>query len=233
MNHIEKSPSNHIGTLNEKSLHADLKWFLSESHDQLEKRVNNYVIDIVRENLLIEIQTSNFAIIRKKLENLVQNNRVCLVYPIVKDKWIRHFDSHMNKADQRRLSPKHGSYLEIFEELIRIPHIVPHPNFMMELFLVQVEEIRKKNDKESWGRKAWNLYDRKLIKVVERKKFNDPKDFLFFIPNNIKKPFTSLELAQCLKKSVRLAQKMSYCLRKMNILSIVGKKGNAYLYDFQ
>ena len=69
--------TNPIGTLNEKTLHADLKWLLSESHDQLEKQVDNYLIDIVRDDLLIEIQTSNFAIIRKKLENLVQNNKVC------------------------------------------------------------------------------------------------------------------------------------------------------------
>jgi len=231
MNQLENSQPNTIGTLNEKTLHADLKWLLSESHDQLEKQVENYVIDIVRDELLIEIQTSNFASIRKKLENLVQNNKVCLVHPIIKDKWISNLDSHLNKINRGRLSPKHGSYLEIFEELIRIPHIVPHPNFTVELFLVQIEELRKKNDKETRRRKNWSIYDKKLIRIVERKKFNDPKDFLSFIPNNLDTPFTNLKLAQSLKKPVRLAQKMSYCLRKMGALKVVGKKGNAYLFD--
>ncbi|MBY8989180.1 MAG: hypothetical protein KGD58_00370 [Candidatus Lokiarchaeota archaeon] len=224
--------SNFIGTLNETTLHADLKWFLSESHDQLEKQVENYVIDIVRDDLLIEIQTSNFANIRKKLENLLQNYRIHLVHPIVRDKWIGSLDSQLNKVIRRRLSPKHCSYIDIFEELIRIPTMITHPNFSIELLLVQIEEIREKNSQVSWRRKGWGINDKKLVRILERKQFKNPDDFLCFIPKSLETPFTNLELAQSLKKPVRLAGKISYCLRKMGMLNVVGKRGNAYLFDF-
>lgn len=101
MTDSENIQSNFIGTLNETTLHADLKWVLSESHDQLEKRVENYVIDIVRDDLLIEIQIINFSAIRNKLEILLQNNKVKLVHPIIRDKWIGHLDSQMNKVTQK------------------------------------------------------------------------------------------------------------------------------------
>ena len=232
MTEAKKPQSNPIGTLNEKTLHADLKWLYSESRDQLEKRVGNYVIDIVRDDLLIEIQTSNFANIRKKLENLIQDNKVRLIHPIVRDKWISNIDNQLNTVGRRRLSPKHCSYIDIFEELIRIPHIISHPNFTVELLLVQIEEIREKNNQRSWRRKGWSIFDKKLVRIVERKQFENPNDFLCFIPKSLEPPFTNLELARSLKKPIRLVRKISYCLRKMGMLKVVGKKGNAYLFDF-
>ena len=232
MTEAKKPQSNPIGTLNEKTLHADLKWLYSESRDQLEKQVGNYVIDIVRDDLLIEIQTINFSNIRKKLENLIQDNKVRLVHPIVRDKWISNIDNQLNTVGRRRLSPKHCSYIDIFEELIRIPHIISHPNFTVELLLVQIEEIREKNNQRSWRRKGWSIFDKKLVRIVERKQFENPNDFLCFIPKSLEPPFTNLELARSLKKPIRLVRKISYCLRKMGMLKVVGKKGNAYLFDF-
>ena len=107
-----------IGTLRESSIHATLKQIYKEPGDKIEKSVDKYVIDIVRDNLLIEIQTQNFSTIRKKLENLVQNYRVLLIYPIIQDKWIINLDSTSKDMLRKRLSPAHGSFVNIFRELI-------------------------------------------------------------------------------------------------------------------
>ena len=45
-----------IGTLNEKPLHAGLKEWVARPGDAFEQPVDGYVIDIVRDDLLIEIQ---------------------------------------------------------------------------------------------------------------------------------------------------------------------------------
>ncbi|MFX0024339.1 MAG: hypothetical protein ACFE9S_18620 [Candidatus Hermodarchaeota archaeon] len=223
---------NQIGKLNETTFHTDLIWLYSESNDQLEKKVGNYIVDIVRDDLLIEIQTKNFSNIRSKIETLMQKNKVKLVHPIIQDKWIINLDTQLNKIIRRRLSPLHCSYINVFEELIRIPKMISHPNFSIEILLVQIEEIREKSDRGSWRRKGWTIYDKKLFRVIESKKFHNPIDFLYFIPRNISIPFTNKELAEKLKKPLRLAQKVSYCLRKMDMLKIVGKNGNALLFDF-
>jgi hypothetical protein len=223
--------TNHIGILHESSLHAALKHWYKEPSDQLEMPIDDFIIDIVRDNLLIEIQTKNFSTIRKKLERLTQNHKVRLVYPIIQDKWIIKVDSQWKKI-RRRLSPKHNSYIDIFTELIRIPSMVSHPNFTIEAILVQTEEIRKNDGKGSWRRKGWSTYDQKLLRIINRKEFCNPDDFLKFMPKNLDNPFTNSELAFSLHKPIKLARKMTYCLRKMGVIKIIGKKGKAFLFRF-
>jgi hypothetical protein len=130
------------------------------------------------------------------------------------------------------LSPKHNSYVDIFEELIRIPELISNPNFTIELPLVQIEEYRKNEGNRSWRRNGWRIYDRKLVKVLEKKAFYTPMDFLMLKPTSLKTPFTNIDLAYSLKKPLNLARKMSYCLRKMGLIKIAGKKGNALIFDY-
>ncbi|NVM17653.1 MAG: hypothetical protein HWN80_08040 [Candidatus Lokiarchaeota archaeon] len=224
--------SSSIGTLHESSLHSDLKLSYKESEDQLEARVENFIIDIVRDNLLIEIQTKNFSQIKKKLEKLIANHKILLIHPIVKDKWIINVDFQSNRAISKRLSPKHKSYVDIFEELIRFPELISNPNFTIELPLVQVEEYRKNDGNGSWRRNGWSIYERKLVKVLEKKTFYTPIDFLMLKPTSLKTPFTNMELAYSLKKPLNLARKMSYCLRKMGLIKVVGKKGRSLIFDY-
>jgi len=233
MNEFPSKSHHHIGTLHESSFHSALKKWYSESEDRIEVPVDNFLIDLVRDGLLIEIQTSNFASIRKKLEKLIQNHRVRLVYPIIQDRWIVSVDTHSENIIRKRLSPKHCSYLDIFNELIRIPNMISNPNFTIELLLIQVEEIRKNDGKGTRRRAGWTIQDRKLVNILARKLFYTPNDFLILKPTDLRVPFTNLELAHSLKKSLKLAQKMSYCLRKMGVLKVVGKKGKTFLFDYK
>lgn len=232
MNEQIHSSLNNIGTLNESSLHSTLKFLYKKPGDQLEIPVENFIIDIVREGLLIEIQTKNFSAIKKKLEILLNNHRVLLIHPIIKDKWIIDIDFQLNKIIRKRKSPTHRSYLDIFEELIRIPDLVTNPNLTIELLLVQIEEFRVNDGKGSWRRKGWSIQDRRLVNLLEKKVFCSPIDFLMLKPTNLKPPFTNYELAHSLEKPLRLAQKMSYCLRKMGIVEVIGKRGKSSLFDY-
>ena len=54
---------NTIGTLNEKSLHAALKEWYAKPEDLIEVPVDGFTVDIVRGDLLIEIQTRNLLTI--------------------------------------------------------------------------------------------------------------------------------------------------------------------------
>ena len=224
--------SSSIGTLHESSLHADLKLWYKETEDRLEAPVENFIIDIVRDKLLIEIQTKNFSQIKKKLERLIVNHKILLIHPIVKDKWIVNVESQTNSTLSKRLSPKHDSYVDIFEELIRIPELIPNPNLTIELPLVQIEEYRKKDGSGSWRRNGWSIYDRKLVKVLEKRAFYTPMDFLMLKPTSLKTPFTNKELAYSLKKPLNLARKMSYCLRKMGLIKVVGRRERSLIFDY-
>ena len=57
-----------IGTLNEGALHAQLKEWYRCPGDLLEQVAGGFVVDLVRGDLLVEIQTGGFAPLRRKLE---------------------------------------------------------------------------------------------------------------------------------------------------------------------
>ena len=220
-----------IGTLQERSLHASLKDLYMTEEAQSEVAVDGFVIDVVRNNLLIEIQTSNFAAIKTKLRALLNNHKVRLVYPLAKEKWIVKETPDGVKEISRRKSPKQCRFEDVFDELVRIPRLITHSNFSIEVLLIEEEEVRRQDGKGSWRRKGWSIIDRKLLEIVDRKLYEQPSDFLHFIPDNLEKPFRTSDLVESLGISRRLGQRLTYCLRKMNALREVGKNGNALLLD--
>ncbi|MGY5854892.1 MAG: hypothetical protein RTU92_15090 [Candidatus Thorarchaeota archaeon] len=218
-----------IGTLQERSLHAKIKELYNTPDSEVEVKVDGYVIDVVQGDLLIEIQTRKFSAIKDKLFKLMKNHSVRLVHPIAHEKWVVR-QSVNGEVIGRRKSPKKMGFPHIFEELVSIPTFIKHSNFELEVLLIQEEEVRVNDGKGSWRRKGWSSLDRRLVDVVDRKLYSEPKDFLRMIPGSIEEPFTTKTLAETLKIPRRLAQKMTYCMRKMEILKIAGKEGNAHLY---
>jgi hypothetical protein len=224
------SSSNKIGTLQETSLHASLKNHYSRPGDKLEEKVAGYVIDIIQDSLLIEIQTSNFSSMRKKLANLLKDHKVKLVHPIARDKWIVRESPDGQTVIGRRRSPKRLQFINVFEELVSIGHLLGHSNFELEVILIQEEEIRRHDGRGSWRRRGWSIIDHKLLDILESRIFNRPEDYLSFLPEDLEEPFTNADLAKSAMISRRLAEKMTYALRKMGVLSIAGKRGRANLF---
>ena len=218
-----------IGTLQERSLHAKIKELYNTPDSETEVRVDGFIIDVVREDLLIEVQTGKFSSIKDKLFKLMKNHRVRLVHPIAQEKWVVR-QSKNGEVIGRRKSPKKMGILHIFEELVSIPTFIVHSNFELEVLLTMEEEIRVNDGKGSWRRKGWSSVDNILVDIVDRRLFHTPQDFLDLIPDTIDEPFTTKTLFEVLEIPRRLVQKMTYCMRKMGILKVVGKEGNAHLY---
>ncbi len=74
--------------MQETTLHADLKEIYRLEGGQTETWVDGYLIDVVKPDLLIEIQTRNLGALKKKLEDLLDNYPIRLVHPIAKEKFI-------------------------------------------------------------------------------------------------------------------------------------------------
>lgn len=204
-------------------MHSQIKDWYKKEEDRLEVKLENYIIDILRNNLLIEIQTGHFSSIKKKLDYLLSAYQVRLIYPISKQKWI----VHMSKSGQfirRRKSPRKGKLIDLFYELVYFPSFIINRNFSIEVLLIEEEEYRSNDGKGSWRRRGDSITDRKLLNVLERVVFRNNHDFLGFLPKDLERYFTNKILAQNLGISVKLAQKITYCLRKMGLISIVGKK---------
>ena len=226
---LEKA-SPKIGTLNEKPLHESLKLWYAQVDDIFEVPVDGFIIDIVRGDLLVEVQTQNFRTIKRKLEKLVAHHPVRLVYPIPCEKWIVKPDASEIETIRRRKSPKHGVFEDIFEELVSFPELIMNPNLTIELLLIQEEEVRRYDGIRGWRRGGWATYERRLLKVVEQRLLKTPEDMAAFLPAELIDSFTTSDLANTIDKSKRLARKMVYCLRLMGCITIVGKRANSILY---
>ncbi len=219
-----------IGLLNEKPLHASLKEWYARPGDRFEAAVDRYVIDIVRDDLLVEVQTGGFASIRSKLENLVRSYRARLVYPVAREKWIVKQASDEGGKTTRRKSPKKGRVEDLFWEMVSFPQLLAHPNFSLEVLLIREEEVRRYEENRNWRRRGWVTEERRLLEVVDRRLFEQPADWRALLPEKLGESFTVRDLVEATDMRRQLAQRMAYCLRKVNAITLVGKKGRANLY---
>jgi hypothetical protein len=219
-----------IGTLKERPLHAALKQWYAGPDSELEVSVDGFVIDIVQDGLLVEIQTRNFAAIKQKLASLIDRHPVRLVYPVAQEKWIVKLGRDGQRPLGRRKSPKRGALEHVFEELVSFPVLVQNRNFSVEVVLIQEEEYRRHDSSRAWRRRGWITQERRLLRVVGRHLFETPGDLGGLLPDALPEPFATSDLAKAIAQPRRLAQKMAYCLREMGVITPRGKRGNAVLY---
>jgi hypothetical protein len=232
MSTLSRKESREIGTLNERSLHAALKEWYGEPGDRFEAPVDGFVVDLVRGDLLIEIQTRNFSAIKRKMTRLAADHAVRLVYPIAREKWIVRLAKDGSAGVLgRRKSPKRGSFVHVFGELVSFPELLANANFSIEVLLTQEEEVRRHGDKRAWRRRGWVTQERRLLDVVDRCLFETPDHLAALIPPDLPQPWTTADLAAALHRPRRLAQQMAYCLRRLDLAEVVGKRGRAISYE--
>src|SRR4029453_6677437 len=121
------------GLLNEKSLDSGLKHWDAKPGDLLEFALDGYVVDILRGDHVIEIQTGNFSSIKRKMRDLSGRYRVTLVYPVAQERWILEIPGTLQDAIMRRKSPKRQAVNQLFEELVSFPELLECPNFSIEV----------------------------------------------------------------------------------------------------
>ncbi len=221
-----------IGTLGERSLHSALNDWYARPNDRKEVELDGFHIDIIRHNLLIEIQTGNFHSLRRKLATLMEKHPVRLVFPIAQEKWIVRMAKDEKTRLGRRKSPKKGNIFHLFDELVYIPGLITHPNFSFETLLIQEEEVRCDDGTGSWRRNGLRIVDHCLIDVLSQHLFKKPSDFLALVPTDLPEPFSTKDLANGIDQPRSVAQEMAYCLRHMGAIEVVGKNGNSLLYSY-
>lgn len=193
--------------------------------------VDGFVIDLVRNELLIEIQTRGFSGMKRKLRKLLDlGHMVRIVHPIAAEKVIVKLDETGAEISRRR-SPKRGALADVFGELVSFPSWINEPGLEIELVLTHEEEIRVHEPGKAWRRQGWVVVERRLVGVVDGAGVTGADDLRKFLPEALPAPFTTAELATAIGRPRRIAQQMAYCLREAGVIAAVGKRANAYLYE--
>lgn len=192
--------------------------------------MDGYIVDILRGDLIIEVQTANFSSIARKIRRLVARHRVLLVYPIPRDLWIVKMPQRTCDGVKRRKSPKHLDVAEVFGELVSFPDLIAHQNFQLDVVLTEEETVCRFDARKRWRRRGWVTVERRLLTIYETVSLRNSDDYMAMIPIGLPKEFLTSELADALGHPRRLAQRMAYCLRKGGLIEKVASKGNSIVY---
>jgi len=190
--------------------------------------MDGFVVDILRGDTAIEIQTGSASGLTRKLRTLLKRHRVQLVLPIPAVRTIVRLDAGSGER-RTRTSPRHGTAVDVFRELVSLRDLLGDPNLSIDVVLTHERELRT-TPADPHTRRGSHREERHLIRVVDCLSFRHPADYLAVVPADLAEPFTTAELAQSIGQPRGMAQKIAYVLRGMDVLTPTGKRGNAILY---
>lgn len=217
-----------IETLNENSLHNKLKSIYCPPDAKKECIVGRYVCDILcDDNRIIEIQTCNFRNMKKKLEELLRNHIVEIVYPISVNTYIRTLDNNGNEKGIH-LSPLHGSIFQICREISTIKHLINEKN--LKIRVVYVESVTTKiDDKKGRSRyKKPRIVEKDLSKIINEEFYENTTELLSSILSRLPETFTTENIEKQGYK--RRSNYVIWFFKKLNMITEIGKLGTRKLY---
>jgi hypothetical protein len=182
---------------------------------------------------LVEIQLASLSAIRDKIAALVKRHDVRVVKPIVARKYLVKHQKAGGKVVSRRRSPKQGTVLDVFEELVHFTRVFPHRRLTLEVLLVEIEESRVPGHgrRRRWRRGDQQTEDQRLVSILGSEKFHTAGDLCRMLPAELPSPFHTGHMAAGLSVQRWVAQRMAYCLRKTGAIEAVGKQRGAWLYE--
>ena len=216
----------------ETTLHRQLKEKFREPDSQIEVKLGRYRIDVVNGDRLMEIQRSGLSAIRDKINNLLKDGYIVdVVKPLIARKRLIKLSRKNGKEIGRRWSPRRGSILDLFDELVYLTRVFPHSNLTLITPLIQTEEVRYPGHGKRRRKRNGDFVvaDRLILDMDDAYSFKTVQDLQSLLPKELPKTFDTKELAACMGIKRHDAQRIAYVLRKTGAAIETGKKGNAIL----
>ncbi len=197
---------------------------MAEPGDEFEVPLEGFVIDIRRGTQLLEIQTSSFGAMGRKLDRLLSDHEITLIHPIALETYL-----HKPGAKPRR-SPIKGDLYSILDELVSIPTLVDHPKLTIEVVFTVVDKFQEHDPKARRGRGGWRTVDKKLRSVESHHYFRSAGDVLDLLPVDLPSQFTTADIAGSSAMSRSSAQKLVYCLKALGSITLTDRTRSGYVY---
>ena len=218
----------------ETSLHRALKRLYAGEDAGREVPLGKYRIDAKVGERLFEIQHGSLSAIRDKIRHLLESYEVTVVKPIVARKRIVKRESQGGKVLHRRMSPKRGRVVDVFDELVHFTKVFPHERLTLEIPLVEVEEWRYPGHgkRRRWRENDFVIEDQRLTQIHKTLRVRTAEDLASLVDCELPRPFHTGHLAEGLNVPRWIAQRVAYTLRHVGTVRAVDKQGNAILYEW-
>ena len=194
-----------IGTYKEKTQHLILKHYFEPDPTFHEVSYHGFVADIHRDDNIIEIQTSSFGAMRRKLEVFLNDCDVTVVYPVPYRKTVSWIDADGNVSEPHR-SPKRYTAAELLPNLIYILPYLQNPRLHFIVALLEVEEYRNLDGWGNGGKRGSTRYDRIPTKLCELVEIRSVLDLHKLLPFAVGETFS----AEMLRKKAHFSNRAAY-----------------------
>jgi len=221
-----------IGLLNETSVHAFLKNHIDPDKSHQEVKIGRYFADVANENGIFEIQTRGFYKIRAKLEALLKEHSVTLVFPVTVRKTLYWIDPDTGDCSAGRKSPKQATVCEIWRELPPIADLLECPDFSVRLVLLETEEYRALDGFGVQKKYRASHIDRCPQKLLSELDVRTTQDLSLLFPEKLREQeeFTSLDFAKAGHIPRKAAQEALRMLNRYRLVTRVSHDACGYRY---
>ncbi len=186
-----------IGILQEKPLHATLKWWVDDNPDHHEITLPcGRVADVYDGQRVYEIQTGGFSPLRKKLEVLLPHYPVTVVHPIPRRKYITWINPDTGETTPPRKSPKVGTFAQALRQLIYILPLLGHPNLTVLLVRMDMEEQRVADGWSRDGKRGSHRAVLLPLTLEDTLTLTCASDYGALIPDTLPAVFTATEFGR-------------------------------------
>ena len=212
----------------EMSLHRELKArYGPERGGRSEVVLDAFRVDAVAaDGVLVEVQSGALGPLRPKLRRLLLTHRVLVVKPVVLTRRLIHRARHDGTDLPARISPKRGTLVDTFNDLVGLAGVFPNRNLRVDVVAVEIDEVRISRRR----RPGYAVADRRLRSVGASVALREPDDLWALLPVVVEGNFTTRDLAERLARPLDFAQRVVYCLRQAGTIARVGKQGNLLVY---
>ena len=90
------------------------------------------------------------------------------------------------------MSPKRGRIVDVFDDLIGLAKVFPHPNLQIDVLAVEIDEVRV----ERRRRPGYSVVDRRLREFVASVALREAADLWRLIPEGPEGAFSTRDLAE-------------------------------------
>ena len=218
-------PFDGIGTLSEKSVHTYLKRFYMPDPAMQEVPLGPFVADIFDGETVMEIQTGNFRMLKRKLDYYLPRYPVLVVYPLDRKKSIVWTDPETGESTLPRKSPHAFRPAEALHQLYQIREYLLHPGLTVHLVPVDLTEYRLLDGYGSDRKSRCSKADRIPSAVGEAVVLHSAEDYRVFLPSSLKEPFSASAFGRAAGLRSRQTYSAVHVLETVRVLTDDGRTG--------
>ncbi len=222
-----------VGGLSEKSVHKILKLTLEPDIRNHEVKFLGSVADIKNSEGIFEIQSKSPYLLEKKLKKFLPHTRVTLVMPLIREKRIRWIDTESGEISAPKKSPKKEDIYTAINALSPISEFIFDPNFRIKLIFLSVDEYKRLDGWDKTRKRGASRADGIPSEILEVIDLTSPEDYVRYIPSELGEEFLAKDFAAAIKRPARFTYFVIKLFEKLGFVSVVGKKGRAFVYKIK